>query len=435
MLRQSWVKLTIGIALGLGLVSCAGMEKGRPVPASIPRTLLSGTDTGSWRAYGKEEFPANDWLVEGDTLQCVGGGESVDLCSVAMFRDFEFAFEFKVADKANSGVIYRSSLSGGASWQTGPEYQVLDDAGHGVSDPSTGVAGLYALYEPQDKALRPAGEWNEGRLIVVGNRVEHWLNGKCVVKAEMHSDDWYRRVDASKFGKMPLFGTVEEGHIVLQDHGNDVWYRKLVVFERSMEEEQGLEKIALFDGSNTDHWSVHTRDAGESSVAESDTWKIEDGILVCSGQPAGYIFTNEDYVNYILELDWRWSPETKKAGNSGVLLRRVGEHKVWPKSFEAQLYSEHAGDFYSIGGFPMKTAPDRTKGRHTAHTHANENPVGEWNHYRIVVNAGKVTLEVNGQIVNEAWRVEEVPGQIALQSEGQEIHFKDVRLTLLSGNE
>ena len=126
--------------------------------------------------------------------------------------------------------------------------------------------------------------------------------------------------------------------------------------------------------------------------------------------------------------EWRFDPITKKAGNSGVLLRMTGEHKVWPRSVEAQLQSGSAGDFWNIDKVPMKVVPERTRGRNTKKTHGAENPIGEWNEYEIFVNAGNVHLLVNGQLLNKAWDVSIVAGRICLQSEGAPIHFRNIRL-------
>jgi hypothetical protein len=130
----------------------------------------------------------------------------------------------------------------------------------------------------------------------------------------------------------------------------------------------------------------------------------------------------------VLRLQWRWDPETKQAGNSGVLLRMVGEDKVWPKSVEAQLESGSAGDFWCIDEFPMKTDPARTRGRNTKKSGGRENPVGEWNDYEIIVDHGTITLLVNGEEANRATEVQEVAGKVCLQSEGAPIQFRNIRL-------
>ena len=118
----------------------------------------------------------------------------------------------------------------GAPWETGPEYQVLDNAGHhDGDDPLTSAGSDYALYAPDDDATNPPGEWNQARLVVRGSHVEHWLNGSKLLEYELWSDDWKARVAASKFAAMPDYGSRAKGHIVLQDHGDRVAYRNLSI--------------------------------------------------------------------------------------------------------------------------------------------------------------------------------------------------------------
>ena len=119
---------------------------------------------------------------------------------------------------------------------------------------------------------------------------------------------------------------------------------------------------------------------------------------------------------------------------AGVLVRMVGDDKVWPKSVEAQLQSGSAGDFWNIDEFTMTVDKSRTNGRNTkklATASPVERPLGEWNEYEIIVNQGDVILKVNGQELNRATDVEQVPGFICLQSEGAEIHFRNVRIVEL----
>ena len=184
--------------------------------------------------------------------------------------------------------------------------------------------------------------------------------------------------------------------------------------------------VKLFNGKNLDGWVAHLRGDGKLE----DVWSVNDeGVLICKGRPVGYIRTEKSYTNYVLELEWRFNPE-KGPGNSGVLLRMVGEDKVWPKSVEAQLHHRNAGDFWNIDNFKMTVAKDRTRGRRTVKLEeSNEKELGQWNHYRIIVNGGDVKLYVNGTLQNEASDVEEVAGKICLQSEGAEIHFRNVVLT------
>ena len=183
--------------------------------------------------------------------------------------------------------------------------------------------------------------------------------------------------------------------------------------------------IKLFNGKNLDGWTGYHRNGAKVE----DVWYVKDGVLICKGRPIGYLRTKDKFTNYILELEWRFNPE-KGPGNSGVLLRQIGPDKVWPKSVEAQLHHRNAGDFWNIDKFQMKVDPARTKGRRTVKMKpSNEKPLGQWNHYRIVVDGDRIELYVNGELQNVATNVAEVPGHICLQSEGAEIHFRNIVLT------
>jgi hypothetical protein len=199
----------------------------------------------------------------------------------------------------------------------------------------------------------------------------------------------------------------------------------------SAQQRETAGEIRLFNGKDFTGWTYHLDDP---NVKMEEVWSIDpaEGILICKGRPAGYIRTTADYTNYVLKLEWRFNPVTKQAGNSGVLLRVVGPDKVWPKSVEAQLQSGAAGDFWLIDGARLDTPPervDRGTPRHRLATKSNEKPIGEWNEYEITVDGGRVSVKVNGQVLNAGTNAEEVPGKIALQSEGSEIHFRNIRLT------
>jgi putative membrane-bound dehydrogenase-like protein len=184
--------------------------------------------------------------------------------------------------------------------------------------------------------------------------------------------------------------------------------------------------IELFDGRTLDGWTFFL---AEPKAKMSDVWSVKDGVLRCKGQPLGYLRTVKDWTNYELDVDWRFDPAAG-AGNSGVLLRVQAPDKVWPKSIESQLESRNAGDIWNIDDVPMQVDAARTEGRHTGKAQpCNEKPLGEWNHYHIVLDGGELTLEVNGVVQNRASWCEEVPGKIALQSEGAVIEFKKVTLT------
>lgn len=412
----------LGVLVLLGSGSLVIGQDAQPPAGCTPwRVLFDGQSTASWRGYKKDTFPEKGWNVENGCLHVIPGGGGGDIITTDQYADFEFRFEWKAAPGSNSGVMYRVTEDEVYPWRTGPEYQLLDDAGHpDGKDVKTSAASCYGLYPPEGKVLKPLGEFNEGRIVVYRNRVEHWLNGVRVVAYELGSDEFKARLKGTKFTAMPAYGTRPKGHLSLQDHGLDLWFRNLRVREFRPEAE-----IALFNGKNLDGWTFHLSDGGKME----DVWSVTpEGILVCKGQPVGYLRTTGDYTNYLLRLEWRFNPVTKQAGNSGVLCRLQTPDKVWPRCIEAQLQSGQAGDFWNIDDFPMKVDPERTSGRNTKRITTNEHPVGEWNAYEIELDGGDVELRVNGRVLNRAWEAAAIPGKIGLQSEGAEIHFRNVRL-------
>jgi putative membrane-bound dehydrogenase-like protein len=184
--------------------------------------------------------------------------------------------------------------------------------------------------------------------------------------------------------------------------------------------------VALFNGKNLGGWTCHLSDP---KAQMSDVWSVADGVITCKGNPIGYLRTENDYEDYVLEVEWRFPPGGQP-GNSGVLLRMTGPDKVWPKSIEAQLEHRNAGDIWNIDEVDMDVDRWRTNGRRTAkESPSNEVPIGEWNRYTITMNGGDLTLAVNDLVQNRAHWCARVPGKICLQSEGAPIQFRKVMLT------
>jgi hypothetical protein len=189
--------------------------------------LFDGSSTAALRGYGAEGFPTS-WVVEDGELHAVSGA-GVDLITRATFRDFELGFEWRVSPGGNSGVLYRVVESDAPSWTIGPEYQVLDDGEHPDGlDPLTSAAALYGLIATNaDKRLEPVGTFNTGRIVVHRGQVEHWLNGSRVVDYEWDGADVRALVGASKFRELPGFMSADSGGVVLQHHGEEVWFRNV----------------------------------------------------------------------------------------------------------------------------------------------------------------------------------------------------------------
>ena len=181
-------------------------------------------------------------------------------------------------------------------------------------------------------------------------------------------------------------------------------------------------------------WKAFLEDPG---VKVGDVWRLVDGVLTCRGTPKGYLYTEKDYGDFVLTLDWRWPP-SKQPGKGGVLIRTTGPHKIWPKSLEAQLNAPDAGDFWGLDGYRLQGPADRLQtieqsafGRLTnlKKTAAVEKPAGQWNHYEIRAQGDTVTLTINGQVVNQATGCTPGSGKICLTSEGDEIQIRNVRLS------
>ncbi len=182
----------------------------------------------------------------------------------------------------------------------------------------------------------------------------------------------------------------------------------------------------------------------DPTVPVSQVWKLtDDGVLVCTGKPLGYLYTKKKYTDFVLRFQWRWP--AGKPGRGGVLLRTTGEHRIWPTSLEAQINSGDAGDFWGLNGYRLNGPEERKKviehprfGTLTnlRKTAAVEKPPGQWNTYEITVRGDVVVLVINGHEVNRATGCTVVPGVICLTAEGDEIHFRSLRLVPLdSSNE
>jgi hypothetical protein len=189
------------------------------------RPIFDGRTTAGWRAFGGEGIP-DGWRVEDGALARVG--PAGDIVTKDEFGDFVLECEWRIAPGGNSGIFFHVAEGHDHVWETGPEYQILDDAAHRDGlDPKTSAGSNYALHAPEAHVARPAGEWNHARIEVRGPRVRHWLNGVQVVEYELWSPDWEQRVAASKFASMPDYGRAKRGHVALQDHGDPVWFRAL----------------------------------------------------------------------------------------------------------------------------------------------------------------------------------------------------------------
>ncbi len=191
------------------------------------RLLFDGKTTVGWRGFKLDAMPAGWQVVDGALTRVARGG---DVVTREQFRDFELSLEWNVAPGGNSGIFYRASEDDEAIYWTAPEMQVLDDGKHPDGQSRLTAAGAnYGLHAAPAGVVKPAGEWNQVRIVVKGNRVEHWLNDVKVVEYELASPDWEAKVQASKFAPHLRYGRNAEGYIGLQDHGDRVAYRNIKI--------------------------------------------------------------------------------------------------------------------------------------------------------------------------------------------------------------
>ena len=204
--------------------------------------LWDGKTTNGWRGARLDHFPEQGWVIDDGILKVMssGGAESAfggDIVTIKKYKNFVLKVDFKITEGANSGVKYfvDPDLNTGEGSAIGCEFQILDDNKH--PDAKLGVEGnrkLGALYDlipaPKDKPFRK-GFFNTAMIVVKDNHVEHWLNDVKIVEYERNNQMWEALVNFSKYKDWPNFGNAMSGHILLQDHGDEVWFKNVKIKE------------------------------------------------------------------------------------------------------------------------------------------------------------------------------------------------------------
>lgn len=196
-------------------------------------SLFDGRTLDGWRGYKKADAKGLRWKVEDGALtlpaETAPGTKAGDIISKDTFEQFELAFDWRVAPGSNSGVKY--FILEDRDSAIGHEYQVIDDERH--ADAKIGAhrqtAAFYDVLPAENRPIRAAGEWNTTRIVVRGQTVEHWLNDKMVLQYELNSPPLNAAVEKSKFKGIERFGKRQKGHILLQDHSDQVWFRNIKI--------------------------------------------------------------------------------------------------------------------------------------------------------------------------------------------------------------
>ena len=198
------------------------------------KLLFDGSTIQGWHSFKQSQAPSKGWIVEDGWLHCQGSGGG-DLLSHAEFDEFDLRWEWKIEAAGNSGVKYFVPEEGNSA--IGHEYQMLDDERNPdakLADGKRITASFYDVLRPTAKIpIKPIGEINESRILVKGDHVEHWLNGMKVLEYQCGSPALKSAVAESKFKGHPRFGDRLKGHILLQDHHSQVWFRNLKIRDLS----------------------------------------------------------------------------------------------------------------------------------------------------------------------------------------------------------
>ena len=187
--------------------------------------LFDGKTTNGWRGF-KQARIGPGWKVQ-DGVLFPDPKVAKDIITAADYASFELAFDWRISARGNSGVMFHVIPVGEETYESGPEYQILDNARG--EKPLERAGGLFALVAPTTDVTKPVGEWNTARLLVDHGKVQHWLNGALVARYELGSPQFKALVAASKFKRWPQFASGQTGGIALQNHGDAVGFRNLKI--------------------------------------------------------------------------------------------------------------------------------------------------------------------------------------------------------------
>lgn len=199
------------------------------------KLLFDGSSMKGWRTYQNKK--SNSWSVKEGVLYCKGSASDKsdlrsDIITLDKFENFELQIDWKISPKGNSGILYMVNEQNKTSYLSGPEYQIIDDLNFPEKLEDWQKTGAnYAMDPAPAAAPNPVGQWNHTRIIVNKNHVEHWLNGKKIVEYELYSDKWKKEKSIGKWKDAPGYGMTKKGHIALQDHGSEAWFRNIKILQ------------------------------------------------------------------------------------------------------------------------------------------------------------------------------------------------------------
>lgn len=385
------------------------------------KLLFDGKTLNGWRDYNGTSL-TGPWFVKKGTIKAKGGGGDASgyIVTEREYENFILEWEWKVAKGGNSGVLYHvvENPKFKVPYITGPEYQLIDDIGFPEKlEDWQKTAADYAMHNTDKSKLKikPAGSWNNSRIVFDNGHVTHWLNGEKVVEFEAWTDDWFTRKNSGKWENAPEYGLARKGVICLQDHGSAAWFRNMKIKELPRK----TRDVSIFNGKDLTGWEVYGQ----------EKWYVENGNLVCESgaeKKYGYLATRAYYDDFDFTVDFK----QESNGNSGVFIRSFVEQGAVVNGWQvevAPLGQGTGGIYESYGrGWLIKIPAEKEM-------YLKEN---EWNTLRIRVVGNRVETWLNAMEMVDFTddKIGKGHGRIALQIHdggGIKVLWKNFKLKTL----
>jgi hypothetical protein len=393
--------------------------------------LFSGDNIEDWKVSDwsnvatPQKVEGTPWRMENGVLY--GLNKRTWIRSTREYGDFVLKLDTKVTRGSNGGIGLRFPPEGDPAY-TAMEIQVVDDNVYygGSARPEQCTGSIYDEIAPAKVVTKPVDQWNSWMITAQGSRITIVLNGEKIIDVDLSRETKARQKTGPPLAQRPL-----KGHIGFQNLNGSITLRNLMIKELREAED---EFVNLFNGKNLDGW-VNVNCAPE-------TWSVRDGTIICTGIPTGVLRTTKQYENYVLELEWR---HMKEGGNAGLFIHSdaiTAPGQPFTRSIEVQIldgrnsenYTSH-GDIFAIHGATMKPDKPHPAGwNRSLPTEQRCKPAGQWNHYRVQSRDGNISLAVNGKVVTRGSDAKPKKGYICLESEGSEIHFRNIRIHELPGS-
>ncbi|GEO09331.1 3-keto-disaccharide hydrolase [Segetibacter aerophilus] len=199
------------------------------------KLLFDGKSLNGWRAYQNKE--TNSWSAKDGVMYCKGSSTDksdlrADMITDKQYENFDLSVDWKISPQGNSGILYLVTEEFKAAYLSGPEYQIIDDLNFPQKLEDWQKTGAnYAMDPAPTAAPNPVGQWNTTRIVVNKGHVQHWLNGKKLLDFQMWTDEWKKKKTEGKWKDAPGYGMSKKGHIGLQDHGSEAWFKNLKIKE------------------------------------------------------------------------------------------------------------------------------------------------------------------------------------------------------------